>query len=164
MIDYEALALWSQVIAAILFAIAIVWLFTHFLQPAIEAATAAKNAEIAANERRRDDARKAVGLARTALEEASRDAEAIRRRAEHDAQREADEIVAAAWDDAERLLRNAGAELDRSRIAARDQLRIELLEKALQLARSRARSQIDARENELLVARFLDQLQRGRAR
>lgn len=162
--NYEAIALWSQVVAAVVFAIFVVWSFNKFITPAIAAATAAKNEEIAANERRRDDAVKAVELARSEVVEADSDARHIGERIQADAQREAVKIVADAKAEGERIVRNAGAELERARLAARDHLRVEMIEKALNLARERAQAQIDDDANEALVGKFIDELERGEKR
>ena len=159
---YEAIALWSQVVAAVLFAAIVIWGFHKFLTPAINAATAAKNEEIRSLERRRDQAQEAVARERAVVGDADNDAKLIRERIEHDAAREAEAIVADATHEADRLVRNAGGELDRARLAARDKLRVEMIEKALNLARRQAAARIDASSNEALVKRFIDELERGR--
>jgi F-type H+-transporting ATPase subunit b len=159
-VSYQQIALWSQVVAAIVFAAIVVWGFRKFIVPAIAAATAAKNEEIAQNERRRDDAKRQVALAQAEVVEADRDASSIRERIAHDAEREAQTVVAEAKVEAERLIRNANGELARSRVAARDNFRIELIEKALNAARHEAKSRIDAGADAKLVERFIDELER----
>ena len=158
--NYEAIALWSQVIAAVIFAAIVVWGFIRFITPAINRGTAAKNEEIRENERRRDEAVKQVELARAEVEGAKADAEQIRRRIEHDARREAEEIVAEANAEAQRLVRNAHGEYERQRLAARDKLRIELIERALAEARKKAAAQIDSPTDVRLVDRFIADLER----
>ena len=161
MIDYEAIALWSQVVAAVVFAAIVVYGFVRFITPAINNATAAKNEEIRENERRRDEAVKAVETARQALAQAGLDGKRIGERIRHDARAEAQEIVVEANADADRLLRNARGELKRGRAAARDKLRIELIERALSEARRIAAQRIDERADSKLVERFLAELDRG---
>ena len=158
--NYGAIALWSQVIAAVVFAAIIVWGFIRFITPAINRGTAAKNEEIHENERRRDEAVKQVELARAEVERAKLDAAQIRRRIEHDARREAEEIVSEANAEAQRLVRNAHGEYERQRLAARDKLRIELIERALAEARKKAQERIDAPTDVMLVDRFIAELER----
>ncbi len=159
--SYEAIALWSQVVAAVAFAAIVVWGFHKYLTPAINAATAAKNEEIRGMERRREDARKAVVLARAEVEQAENDAARIRTRIAHDADLEAANLVAEATREAERIVRNAEGELDRARLVARDKLRVDMIEKALNAARREAQSRIDERVNHELVRHFIDELERG---
>ena len=160
--NYEAIALWSQVIAAVVFAAIVVLAFIRFLTPAIDNATVAKNEEIRENERRRDEAVREVELARTALAEAEKDAANIREAIERDAHREAAIIVATAHSDAQRMIRNARGELERARLSARDKFRVELIELALQEARKQAAARIDANSDAKLVGRFIEELeQRG---
>lgn len=161
MIDYEAIALWSQVIAAVLFAAIVVMGFIKFITPAIEKATAAKNEEIRESERRRDEALKDVEAARAALAQAAADGTRISERIRHDARMEAQNIMVEANADAERLIRNARGELARCRVAARDHLRVELIERALAEARKVAGQRIDATTDTKLVERFIGELERG---
>ena len=164
MINYEAIALWSQVVAAVLFAVVVVVGFIKYITPAIEKATAAKNEEIRESERRRDEALKDVEAARAAFAQAAEDGKRISERIRHDARLEAQGIVVEANADAERLVRNARGELARCRVAARDRLRIELIEKALTQARTMAAQRIDANTDTKLVERFIGELERGGSR
>lgn len=164
MIDYEAIALWSQVIAAVAFAVLVVMGFIKYITPAIEKATAAKNEETAESERRRDEALKDVEAARIALAQTVEDARRISERIRHDARVEAQNIVVEANADAERLIRNARGELARCRIAARDHLRVELIEKALAQARKMAAQRLDQNADSKLVQRFIGELERGGSR
>lgn len=159
--NYEAIALWSQVIAAVAFAAIVVWGFIKYMTPAIEKATSAKNEDIRENERRRDEAVKAVEAARQALAQAAIDGRTIGERIRHDARLEAQNIVVEANADADRLLRNARGELQRCRIAARDKLRVELIERALSEARKIAAQRIDERTDTKLVERFIAQVELG---
>lgn len=164
MINYEAISLWSQVVAAVLFAALVVMGFIKYITPAIEKATAAKNQEIRESERRRDEALKDVELARAALVQAAEDGRKIGDRIRHDARMEAQDIVVEANADAERLIRNARGELARCRVAARDRLRIELIEKALTQAQTMAAQRIDQNADAKLVERFIGELERGGSR
>ncbi|MGH7328110.1 MAG: hypothetical protein ACREJX_07135, partial [Polyangiaceae bacterium] len=138
----------------------IVWGFNRFITPAINRGTAAKNEEIHENEGRRDEAVRQVELAGAEVERAKAEADQIRRRIEHDARREAEEIVTEANAEAQRLVRNAHGEYERQRLAARDKLRIELIERALAEARKKAKERIDAPTDMMLVDRFIAALER----
>ena len=86
---------------------------------------------------------------------------AIRDRGRADAERERERILEDARHEGARLVQNAHGELDRARIAARDQLRIELIEAALNRARAIARERIDEPVNARLVAKTVDELAGG---
>lgn len=159
--NYEAIALWSQVVAAVAFAVIVVVGFIKMITPAINSATAAKNDEIHENERRRDEALRDLEAAREELSRAKTDARSIGERIRHDARVEAQDIIVEARTDADRMIRNARGELARCRAAARDHLRIELIEKALNLARQSASQRIDARVDTMLVDHFISELERG---
>ncbi|HTX04042.1 MAG TPA: hypothetical protein VMD07_10205 [Candidatus Acidoferrales bacterium] len=162
--NYVAIALWSQVIAAVVFAALIVIGFIRFLTPTIQRMTAAKNDEIRENEKRRDAAVQRVAAARAAIAEATADAARIKEHIEHDARREAAIIVATAHSEAQRLVRNAHADYERSRVAARDRLRVEMIEKALASARRTVLDRIDEKAEATLVGRFIDELERKEGR
>ncbi|MBV8153722.1 MAG: hypothetical protein JOY98_04835, partial [Candidatus Eremiobacteraeota bacterium] len=59
----------------------------------------------------------------------------------------------------ERALAGAGGELQRARAAAREQLRGEMLDRALARARGEASRRVDAATNARLVDRFLRSLE-----
>ena len=158
---YDQLARWSEVVGGIAFVVAAVILFRRFLLPAIEGAAAARNADLVNAERRREQLRNEVSAARAELEEATREGVLIRERGRADAQRERDRIIEEARHEGTRLLVNARGELERGRIAARDHLRIELIEKALGRARSIASERLDRETNARLVARTVDELAGG---
>jgi F0F1-type ATP synthase membrane subunit b/b' len=141
------------------FAGIIVYGFVRCMTPAINKATAAKNAEIRENERRRDEAARAVEEARAEVQRATADAQRIRENIEHDAKREGAIIVATAHNEGQRLIRNAHAEYERARMAARDKLRIELIEHALAEAEKIAAGRIDDRAESTLIGRFVDELE-----
>ncbi|MBV8601076.1 MAG: hypothetical protein JO359_05860, partial [Candidatus Eremiobacteraeota bacterium] len=105
--NYDAIALWSQVVAAVAFAAIIVWGYRKYLIPSLQAATEAKNEEIAARERRRDEAKQAVETARAKVEEAENASGGIRDRATHEASRRSEHMISEAWRESERTLRTA---------------------------------------------------------
>jgi len=159
-VNYDAIALWSQVIAAVVFAALIVIGFIRFLTPTIERMTEAKNDEIRESEKRRDAAVQRVADARAAIVEATSDAARIKEHIERDAHRDAAIIVATAHSEGQRLVRNAHADYERSRLAARDRLRVEMIEKALSSARKTVASRIDEKAEATLVERFIADLER----
>ncbi len=158
--NYEAIALWSQVVAAVVFAALIVIGFMRFLTPSIEHMTAAKNDEIQQNEKRRDEAVQRANAARAEIAEAATDAARIKEHIERDSRRDAAIIVATAHSEAQRLVRNAHAEYERSRASSRDRLRIEMIDKALSAARKTVLARIDEKAEVTLVGRFIDELER----
>ncbi len=158
---YVQVAIWSQVVSAGLFLGVLVWLWFKFLQPAIMAAQERYNKQIAEAERHRDEAKATLDLLQREIGGASRDAEAIAVRAAAQAAGESQATVAEAREAGERALRNAQAEFARALAAARDTLRVELLDKALQRARGDAGRRVDAPTNARLVDRFVGSLERG---
>jgi ATP synthase F0 subunit b len=162
--NYEAVALWSQVLSAILFILVLVWLWFKYLQPAVIAAQENANAQLAEAERHRDQAKAQLESLRGEIDKAKNDAAAIRQRVESQAKAECEAIVAEARRAAERTIENAKAELGRSRVAARDRLREELLDQALTVARAEAQRRVDANVNAQLVGSFLTQLEQGGGR
>jgi len=161
MMDYDAIAKWSQVVGFVLFAAATVWVWIKFLTPAIRTAQANTNRHIAEAERHRDEAKGALEALRHEIEGAKHDASLIRARGEEQARREASAIVAEAREAGERVLRNAQGELDRARTSAREAMRAEFAEKALHLALTDAPARVDAATNAQLVERFARSLERG---
>ncbi len=141
--SYTAVAQWSQVVSAVLFVLALVWLWIKYIQPAVLKAQEATNAQIAQAERHRDAAKAALDGLQGEIHNAQRDAEAIETRAAVQAQAERTAALAEARDAGERALRNADAELDRSRAAARLRLRDELVQRALQEARAGAARRVN---------------------
>jgi len=160
--NYDAIALWSQVLAAFAFAAIIVWGYRKFLIPSLQAATVAKNEEIAARERRRDEAKRAAESARAKIGDAENSAGGIRDRAIHEASRRSEHMISEAWRESERTLRGAEHELARTRLIARDQLRVDMLERALQRARAHFREKIDAATDAGLIERFFENFEHGR--
>jgi F-type H+-transporting ATPase subunit b len=158
---YVLAALWSQVVASILFIVVLAWLWVKFIQPAIMAAQERYNKQIAEAERHRDEAKATLDLLKAEVNGASHDADLIKERADAHAQREYDGAVTEAKEAGERALANARGELERARAAAREQLRDELLDKALASARAEAQRRIDAPANARLVDSFVASLERG---
>ncbi|MDQ2680579.1 MAG: hypothetical protein M3Y21_06115 [Candidatus Eremiobacteraeota bacterium] len=161
--NYELIAVWSQIISAIVFVAALIWIWIKFIQPAIIAAQTANNKQIAEAERRRDDQKASVDVLQGEIATAQHDAQAIRARAGEQVEREGAQALAQAHDEGERAVKNARGELDRRRVAAREQMRGELLDKALDLARVDATSRVDGALNTELVNRFVASLERGGA-
>jgi F0F1-type ATP synthase membrane subunit b/b' len=153
---YEAVALWSQVIASVLFVIVVVWVWMAFIRPAVIAAEAKKNADLLEGERKRNEAREEVSNAQRRLESATSEIAGVRERAQNDARRERDRILADARIEGERLVHNANGELARGRAAGREQYRDALLRDALELTFERAKNAIDEKSNFEIVRRVLD--------
>ncbi|MDQ6931892.1 MAG: ATP synthase F0 subunit B [Candidatus Eremiobacteraeota bacterium] len=162
--NYEAISTWSQVTSAVLFAVVLVWMFRKFLTPAIVAAQQARNNEIAVAEERRDRAHSALASMQHVIADAQKDADLIRERAKADALREREEALAQAREAGARSISNARGELQRSRVTAREVLRGDLVEKALEIARSQASNTVDSSLNARLVSRLVDTLERGAQR
>jgi ATP synthase F0 subunit b len=160
-VNYEDVAVWSQVISALLFMGVLVWLWFKFIQPAVLAAQANHNKQIAEAERHRDEAKASLDVLRQEIDGAKRDATLITQRANDQAARETETTIAEARDSGERTVRNAQGELDRARAAARVALRGELLERALEEARKSAAVRVDAGTNVQLVNRFVSSLESG---
>ncbi len=157
---YESIAIGSQVVASILFIIAMVVIWMRFIAPAVLASQTRKNAELLEAEKRRDSARADVERVQAEISTADADVRAIAQGAEADATRLHDKMLADARSEGERLLRSAAGELERSRAAARDELRTELLERAMQIARDAA-ARLDDGTNRRLVGDAVDSAERG---
>lgn len=159
--NYELIAVLSQLVSALLFYAAMVWIWLKFLAPALKAANENTNRQIAEAERHRNEAKAAIEAVRLEIEGARRDARAMIERVKERAQHERDAILAEAKDAGDRSVRNADGELARSRMAAREQLRETLADKALEIARTSANMRIDTTINARLVQEFIEQVSRG---
>lgn len=159
--NYQAIAEWSQVASAVLFLGVLVWLWVKFIQPAVLAAQAAQNARINEAERHRDEARAALDGLQREIGTAQQDAEAIKDRVAALVTAEREAVLREAREAGERALRDAEGELARARAAARVQLRDELVEKALRLARENAARRIDAAADKKLASSFVQSLERS---
>lgn len=135
---YANVATWSQVAASLLFIALLVYGWQRFLAPMVLASQARKNAELADAVARRDAARDEIDAAQREVGIAAEQARSIGERAAADAKRIAERIATDAGAEGERLIKNANGELERSRAAARDALRVELLDRALTIARGNA--------------------------
>jgi F0F1-type ATP synthase membrane subunit b/b' len=154
--NYETIAQYSEIIGGFAFVIVMVWLFRKFVLPAVKAGEISRNADLVHAEHRRDQLKAEVAEARSHLATAERDALAIAQRAETDARHEHEQIITDARREGLRLLQNARGELERGRIAGKDKLRIEFIEKALNRARELAAQQLSDDGNAKLVAKTFD--------
>jgi len=160
---FESVALWSQVAGAVAFLVVLVLLFRKYVIPAVAANERARNAEITGAESRRAALQAELAKAQADLERADRDAAEIRNRLIEQIAQTRAQLKAEAKADGERLVRNAEGELERARLAARDRLRIEFIERALAKARKEAAAHVSDATNERLVTRTVDDLVRGGA-
>jgi F-type H+-transporting ATPase subunit b len=162
--NYEAIAEYSQIASAVLFVIVMIWIWMKFIQPAIVTAQQNQNAQLAEAERHRDEAKALLDSLQGEATNAQRDAEAIKQRVAAQAQAEREAVLREAREAGERAVRSAQGELARSRSAAREQLRDELLHGALDIARTEAAQRVDARTNAELLTSFLTKLEQGGSR
>ena len=161
--NLELLAQWSQIAGAAIFVVVTIAVWRRWIAPAIQNYQEAKNADLAAAEARRDRMRSEADEARADAEQAEAEARTIGERAKSDADADRKRILAEAQEESERLVRNANGEIARARMAARDRLRIEFIEKALIRARSQAADTLDDAANESLIEETVDTLVRGAA-
>jgi F0F1-type ATP synthase membrane subunit b/b' len=159
--NYEAISEWSQVFSSVLFLGVLVWMWFKFIQPAVLAAQAAQNARINEAERHRDEAKAALEGLQGDIDVAQKDALAMKERIAAFVSAEREAILREAREAGERALRDAEGELARTRAAARVQLRDELVEKALGLARETATRRIDAVTDKKLARSFVRSLERS---
>jgi ATP synthase F0 subunit b len=158
---YVNIAVWSQIISAVLFMCVLVWLWFKFIQPAILAAQERYNKQIAEAERHRDEAKATLDMLQNEISGATRDAETIKQRAADQASRELEAALNEAREAGARALANAQAEFDRALASAGVALRVELLDKALVRARGEASRRLDPAANARLVDGFIGSLERG---
>ena len=159
--NYEVIAQYSEIIGGFAFIIVLIWLFRKFALPAVRAGEISRNSDLVNTEHRRDQLREEVAAARAEVEAADRDALAILARSETDARHEHDSIITEARREGLRLVQNARGELDRGRIAGREGLRIEFVEKALDRARELATQQLTPDADTRLVNKTVDELTAG---
>ena len=158
----ETLAQVSQIVGAVVFVVAAIVIWNKFIAPGVKAYQASKNAELAESESRRERMRADVGAARTEVETADAAARMIRERVDAAAARDRAKTLEDAKHEAERIVRNAEGELARARLAARDRLRVEFIEKALAKARAEAPARITDATNRTLVEATVSDLTRGK--
>ena len=161
--NLELLAQWSQIAGAAIFVVVTIVVWRRWIAPAVQSYQDAKNADLAAAEARRDRMQSEADEARVDAEQAEAEARMIGERAKSDADAERKRILAEAQEESERLVRNANGEIARARMAARERLRIEFIEKALIRARSQAVDTLDDAANESLIEETVDTLVRGAA-
>ena len=157
---YVSVAIWSQVVSAVLFIAVLVWLWLKFIMPAILTAQDRQNKQIAEAERHRDEAKAMLDLLRNDIESAGHDAEAIKTRVDAQAARECEGIVKDAREAGEHGVRGAQASFSGMLAAARDRFRGEMVDKALARAREEAASRVDDALDARLVERFAASLER----
>lgn len=157
---YESLALYSQAVAAIAFVVVLVLLWRRFIAPNVIASQQRKNAELAEAERRRDEAKAAIATAQADVTTADSDAREILASGQSEAARVRERITTSARNESERIIRNADGELDRSRAAARERLRSDLLERAVAIAREAA-TKVDDATNRRMIDDTVDVADRG---
>lgn len=162
--NYTLIAEYSQIASAVLFVLALAWIWVKFLQPAVVAAEQKTNDSIAAAERHREEVKARFESVQGEIAAAHEDAERILTRAKTQAQSEHEQIVREAREAGERSLRSARGELERARAAAREQLREEIVVAALDLARADAARRVDARVDAHLVSAFLSRVEREGAK
>jgi F0F1-type ATP synthase membrane subunit b/b' len=162
--NYETIAQYSEIIGGFAFLIVMIWLFRKYALPAVRAGEISRNSDLVNTEHRREQLRDEVAEARGSVESADRDALAIAARAETDARHEHETIIADARREGSRLIHNARGELERGRIAGRDKLRIEFIEKALNRARELAGQQLSEAGDTRLVTKTVDDLAAGAGR
>lgn len=159
--NYTLIAEYSQIASSILFVVVLVWIWMKFIQPAIVVAQQNQNAKLAEAERHRDEAKATLDSLQGELGSAQRDGESIKERAAVQAGVEREAVIREAREAGERAVLNAQGELDRSRAAARERLRDELLDRALGIARVEATERVDAAVNRELVTSFVAGLEHG---
>ncbi|HEY5258164.1 MAG TPA: hypothetical protein VIJ12_07255 [Candidatus Baltobacteraceae bacterium] len=160
---YEKVATVSQLVSALLFAGILVWIWYKLISPAVQVAQEAENKQIAETERHLEESQAVMTMLQAEIEGAGRDADAIRRRALELAAFERDQALARAREDGERTLHSAEGELDRARAVDRERLRTELLDRALEIARSRATQRVDAAVQSKLIDSFIASVERENA-
>jgi F0F1-type ATP synthase membrane subunit b/b' len=151
---YLHIALWSQIVSSIVFIGLLVYMWNRWVMPVVLAAQDRSNRQIAEAERHRDEVKGALAALRQEIETAQHDAQLIEGRASRRAEHERELLLKEATEAGERAVADAGRELERARAAARNRLRDEILERALQAARADA----SRRVGPALDARFVDRL------
>jgi F0F1-type ATP synthase membrane subunit b/b' len=160
--NLEQLAIMSQIAGAVIFLICAVLIWNKYIAPGVKAYQAAKNAELAEAEARRERMRADVTAARAEIEAADQVARMMRERAAAAIEQEHLKAIAEAEAEAVRLVRNAEGELERARLAAFGRLRIEFIEKALAKARAEAPRRVTDQIDHKLVETTVNDLVRGK--
>ena len=158
----ELLAQVSQIVGAVVFVVVAVLIWNKYIAPGVKAYQASKNAELAEAEARRERMRAAATDAPAEIGRADADAAEIRARVASATARDRERALEEAKHEAGRIVHNADGELERARLAARDRLRVEFIEKALAKARAEAPRRIDDAANARLVSETVSDLARGK--
>jgi len=158
----ELLAMWSQIVGAVVFLVVAVLIWRKYIAPGVKAYQTAKNAELAEAEARRDRMRADAEAARGEIAAAEADASMIHERIASAAEHDRAKTLEEAEHEAARIVRNAEGELERARLAARDRLRIEFIEKALAKARAEAPQRVSDAVDKKLVESTVADLSRGK--
>jgi F0F1-type ATP synthase membrane subunit b/b' len=157
---YFEVAVWSQVASSVLFIGALAFVWFRWLLPLFLAAQDRSNRQIAEAERHRDEANAALETLRGEIDSARHDAELIAQRVGERADHEREALLKETTDAGDRALADAGRELERARAAARQQLRDQLVEAALRLARTDAAQRVGPASDARIVDRFLGSMER----
>ena len=160
---YLQIAVWSQIVSSIVFVAVLVFMWYRWVLPVVMGAQERSNRQIAEAERHRDEVKGALDALNAEIDTARHDAELIERRAKARAEHERQLLLNESTEAGERLLGDAGRELERARAAARHELRDELLERALRLARDRAAAQAGPEIDRRFVDALTDSLDAARA-
>ena len=156
--NYELIAVWSQVVCFIAFAVFVVWIWQKAVTPAVASAQEAQNLRLAELETRLAKMEADREEARAAATRAKEEAKLIVSRVDDLVARERERYLAEIRSEGERELHSAEGELERARHSARERLREETLASALEIARARARAEIDASAERSLRERFVSAL------
>ena len=148
---YLKIALYSQVVSAIVFIAVLIYMWVRWILPVVMAAQDRSNKQIADSERHRDEARDALTALHGDIDGARRDAGLIVERAEVHARHEREATLAEATAAGERQIRDAAGELERARGVARQRLRDAMIAGALQIARAEAPGRLGAAGERRLV-------------
>ncbi len=146
------------------FVLLVVTLFVLLRKP-VQAFFQDRRSEVASN---LDDAAQLLDEAETRFTEWQRklidldsDLETIRRESAERAQRESDQIVADARASAERIRRDATAAVEQELLRAREELREEASDLAVELAQRMLQEQVMDTDRDRLADEFISQLERG---
>ncbi|MFZ0032577.1 MAG: ATP synthase F0 subunit B [Candidatus Cybelea sp.] len=156
---YFEIAVWSQIVSSIVFIGVLVYMWFKWLLPVFMAAQERSNRQIAEAERHRDEVKAALEMLRSEIDTARHDATLIEGRAGARAEHERQTLLQETTDAGERALADAARELERARTAARQRLRDDLVERALELARQEATQRVGPALDARLVDRFADSLE-----
>ena len=156
---YLYIAVWSQIASSIVFIGALVFVWFRWILPLVMAAQARSNRQIAEAERHRDEMKGALEAVHAEVETARHDVRLIEERASARADHERQLLIDEARAEGERTLADASRELQRPLAAARQRLRDEMLERALQFARKDAMERVTPDLDARFVERFAGSLE-----